>query len=187
MWSGPSPAPTSFHCRDRSSSASHTADAPWASVSCAGLTGRPALSRSLHGEAKNGNRFFNKETPPGRGEDLGERRARRCSGSGPHLFPDPWPASRLQRPFTVLFTVCKDASDWLIVSSVRAGPSSVYLVQERCSQRSVGWGRSPGSLPKLVCQLCICLWLGHLTSTEEVAEKVGRHIWFLEKGLLLRK
>ena len=179
MWSGPSPAPTSFHRRDRSSSASHTANASWAPVSCAGLTGRAAPSRSLHGEAKDGNRYFNKETPPGRGEDRGERRARRA--------PDPWPASRPQRPFMVLFTVCKDASDWLIVSSVRAGPSSVYLAQERCSQRSVGWGQSPGSLPKLVCQLCICLWLGHLTSTEEVAEKVGRHIWFLEKGLLLRK
>lgn len=46
MWSGPFPAPNSFPRRDRSSSASHMADTPWAPVSCAGLTGRSILSES---------------------------------------------------------------------------------------------------------------------------------------------
>lgn len=58
------------------------------------------------------NRYFNKETPPGRGEDRGQQRPQQCSGSTPPPPPpDCCPASRPRCPFTALFTICKDVSD----------------------------------------------------------------------------
>ena len=126
---------------------------------------------------KLGNRYCNKETPPGRGEDRGE---------GPGSAVAAGPTCPLTAALRHTHTVPSRRSSRFVRMHLTA--PICLSAQERCLERSGAWGQSPGSLTRLVCQLCVYLWLGHLTfPTEEVAEKVKWHIWFLKKGLVLRK
>lgn len=110
MWSGPFPAPSSFPRRDRSSSASHMADTPWAPVSCAGLTGRSILSESTWKSKRWAIDILTRRHHQAEGRTVVSRGPGSAMAARPPA-PDCCPASRPRCPFTALFTICKNVSD----------------------------------------------------------------------------